>query len=223
MTRGGVPSLRALHAEGYSDAARWFEIYVREAHPGEHYPAPRSLAEKERHAREFRQLERIPWPVLVDDLAGSVHQIYGELPNSAYVIDAAGRIAYKDQWASAPNLKRALDELRALGGTGAPVAGGVDRAMHLLGPTIFGWEAIRRGGRRAIRDTVLKAPPIAAMLFLGQYLAPILSPLARRTRPLPILARAAVLTILLIGLALAIRRSRAPRRRSRISILGWLR
>lgn len=183
MTRGGVPSLRELYTQDYSKAAEWYEIYVREAHPGENYPAPGSFEEKMAHARDFKRLEDIPWPVLVDDLDGTVHRAYGELPNSAYVINAEGRIAFKDQWASAPTLRTALDELRECAGRCAPVAGGVERTMSMLGPMAFGWHAIQRAGNRAVRDLVLKAPPLAAMLYLGHLMQPAIAPAARRTKP----------------------------------------
>lgn len=185
MTSGGVPSLKALYAEDYSKVANWYGIYVREAHPGENYPAVQSFEEKMAHARDFKRLEDIPWPVLVDDLDGTVHLAYGELPNSAYVINSEGRIAFKDQWASAPNLRTALDELRECAGRCAPVAGGVERTMSVLGPMAYGWHAIRRAGNRAVRDLVLKAPPLAAMLYLGQLVQPWIAPAARRTKPLP--------------------------------------
>ncbi len=206
MTRGGVPSLTALHGQGYAEVAHWYEVYVREAHPGERYPAPASVAEKRAHARDFQRLEGIPWPVLVDDLAGTVHRAYGELPNAAYVIDAEGRVAFKDQWASAPALRTALDALLERGGRGAPVAGGTGRMPHLAGPMAFGWPAIRRAGDTAVRDVALKAPPLAGMLAGGHLLRPLLAPLARRTRPLPpVLRVGAALAALALASRIAIR------------------
>ncbi|MGD9889848.1 MAG: hypothetical protein AB7R89_01885 [Dehalococcoidia bacterium] len=185
--------------------AHWFTVYVREAHPGENYPAPSLIGEKRAHAVDLRWLEALPWPVLVDDIDGTVHRAYGELPNSAYVIDAEGRVAFKDQWASAGTLRRALDALRERGGRGAPIAGGVERRPHPLGPMAFGWPAIRRAGSGAVRDVLLKAPPLALMLQLGRALRPGIAPLARRTRPLPTpvrLAIAVVTAALIGGLAL---------------------
>jgi hypothetical protein len=207
MTRGGVPSLKQLYVDqGYANRAQWYEIYVREAHPGERYPAPDSFETKLAHARNFKRLEEIPWPVLVDDLAGTVHRAYGGLPNAAYVIDAEGRVAFKDQWASASALRRALDALAS--GDGAPVEGGVERRMHLLGPMAFGWPAIQRGGDRAVREIIRTVPPLAGMLAVGHALKPVLAPLARRARPLTAGVKAAsVISAVSLGL-LARRRRR---------------
>lgn len=196
MTRGGLPSLKQLYADGGAGIARWFQVYTREAHPGAYFPAPTTAAEKAGHARTFKALEDLPWPVLVDDLDGTVHRAFGGLPNSAYLIDADGRIAFKDQWASAATLRGALDALFEQEGRAAPVAGGMERSMHLLGPMAYGWPAIQRAGPPASRDLWRSAPPLALVLWLGRFLRPALAPLANRGRPLPtVLKMAAVLAV----------------------------
>ncbi|MDI3341430.1 MAG: TlpA disulfide reductase family protein [Sphaerobacter sp.] len=205
MTRGGIPALKRLYAEGGADAARWFQIVVREAHPGSRVPAPATEAEKIAHARALKELEALPWPVLVDDLGGTVHRAYGGLPNAAYLIDADGRVAFKDQWASAATLRVALDALREHEGRAAPVAGGVERAMHLLGPMAFGWPAIQRAGKPAGRGLWLAAPPLALLLWGGRFLRPILAPLAGRGRPLPTAPKLAAALAMAGGLWLLLR------------------
>lgn len=191
MARGGLPSLKQLYADGGGGIARWFQVSVREAHPGASFPAPKTESEKMEHARAFKALEEIPWPVLVDDLDGTVHRAYGGLPNSAYLIDADGLIAFKDQWASAATLRVALDALLEHEGRAAPVAGGVERTMHLLGPMAYGWSAIQRAGDPATRDLWRTMPPLALLLWLGRFLRPVLAPLVDRGRPLPTAAKMA--------------------------------
>jgi hypothetical protein len=203
VARGGVPSLKKLYDEGYDAAAAWFEIYVREAHPGENYPAPSTFDEKMSHAQDFRRLESIPWPVLVDDLEGTVHRAYGELPNMAYVIDADGRVAFTDKWASAVTLRQVLDDLNARGGRGAPSGAGTERMMHIAGPMARGWHAIERAGAQSVQDTIRAMPPLAMMLWMGQFLKPALEPLAVRTEAFPAPVKVAgTLAVAFVGTAL---------------------
>jgi hypothetical protein len=61
-------------------------LYTREAHPGENYPAHSSFKQKLDHARAFKAEFNIERPILVDDLAGSAHKLYGSLPNMTYLI-----------------------------------------------------------------------------------------------------------------------------------------
>jgi hypothetical protein len=37
-------------------------------------------------------------PLLVDDLKGTVHRAYGEMPNMVYIIDKQGKVVYKAMW-----------------------------------------------------------------------------------------------------------------------------
>jgi hypothetical protein len=66
-------------------------FYTREAHPGERYPAHRSLEQKLAHARDFRDRFEIARPILVDDLIGTGHRAFGMLPNMTYLIGRGGR------------------------------------------------------------------------------------------------------------------------------------
>ena len=68
-------------------------MLVRQAHPGPRVPPYRSLEQKLQDAHSYQRDEGIPWPVLVDDLAGTVHQVYGRLADPTYLIDADGRVA----------------------------------------------------------------------------------------------------------------------------------
>jgi hypothetical protein len=112
MTQGNLPGLQPLYEE-YHDHCQWLMLYVREAHPGERLPAHHSYAQKRDQAEYFRQVTHTPWPVLVDDLNGSVHKAYGLLPNSVFLIDVDGRVSFVGEISHGPTLRKALERLFA--------------------------------------------------------------------------------------------------------------
>lgn len=151
-------------------------------------------------AQEYKRLEAIHWPVLVDELEGTVHRAFGEMAAPSYLIDVTGRVAFYGMWTSAPRLKQAIDELLARGGDGPTVAGGVDRAPHLFAALVNGWRALKRGCARAVLDYELAIPGAATLTFLGHVARPLLAPLALRATPLPAAVRLAVGTGLVAGI-----------------------
>lgn len=178
-----MPSLKQVYAT-FGARVEWLELYVREAHPGEAFSAHRSDEQKMLQASVFREAEDLPWPVAVDTLDGDTHRAYGLLPNPVFLIDADGQVAFRGEFAHAPTLHRAIEHLLAQDGRGT-VPEGDDRTPHMLAASAFGWDALERGGRDAVRDVVKGLPPLAAQLWLGRRLSPLLSPLATRGRPLP--------------------------------------
>ncbi len=80
-------------------------VYAREAHPGEHYGPHRSMEQKLAHARAFKEALHIERPILVDDLIGTGHRMYGALPNMTYVIGRSGRVLFRSDWTDAPTLE----------------------------------------------------------------------------------------------------------------------
>ena len=84
-------------------------VYVREAHPGENYGPHRSMEQKLAHARAFRDRYKIERPILVDDLAGSGHRHYGELPNMTYLVGRGGRILFRSDWTDPPTIEMMLN------------------------------------------------------------------------------------------------------------------
>ena len=74
VTRGGMSTMRELHRL-YGDRVRFVEMLVRQAHPGELHGAYRSYEDKVEEARAYGREDRTPWPVLVDDLAGTVQRL----------------------------------------------------------------------------------------------------------------------------------------------------
>ncbi|WP_181295051.1 peroxiredoxin [Pseudomonas sp. Q2-TVG4-2] len=204
MTTGSLPGLTALHRERGQDGVQWLMFYVREAHPGEEMPAHHSMEQKRQQARRLRDEDGVEWPILVGELDGATHRQYTELPNHLLLIDTEGRVAFRSEFAHAPTLWRALQQLEVNGWVG-PVDQGVDKTMHMVGPTAYGWGGPSRGGKIAINDLVKGAPPLAANLWLGQFMRPMLAPIAERSRPLPPAAKLG-LALAAVGLAaLAIR------------------
>ncbi len=86
-------------------------LYTREAHPGQHHGAHTSMEQKLAYAQEFREHCHIERPILVDDLSGTIHRLYGELPNMTYLIGRSGRILFRSNWTDAPTIEMMLNSL----------------------------------------------------------------------------------------------------------------
>ncbi len=83
-------------------------VYTREAHPGEHFPAHRNLDQKVAHARAFKERFAIERPILVDDLDGTGHKLYGALPNMTYLIGRGGRVLFRADWTDPATIEAAM-------------------------------------------------------------------------------------------------------------------
>ncbi len=152
---GALDALEALHPvfEGRID---FVTVYVREMHPGELHPQPRSLHEKMRHAREWKRLDRIAWPVAVDRLDGEVHRAYGVLPAPAFLVDSKGRVAFRTVWAGQRRtLRRAMEHVLDAEGFGLDDTIVGEREVSPLS-FVHGAAALRkalaRGGAKARAD-----------------------------------------------------------------------
>jgi len=86
-------------------------VYVREPHPGEAYPHHASMDQKVAVAEELQRLDDIRFPVLVDDLDGSVHRAYGARPNPVFVVHRNGRLVYRAGHAEPAPLREYLEHL----------------------------------------------------------------------------------------------------------------
>jgi AhpC/TSA family len=95
---GEVSPLNELYHRYRNQGFEFFTIYVREPHPGEQYGRHRSWEQKLKFARNCREQDGIQNPMLVDDLQGTVHRLYGLMPNMIYIIDKNGTIVYKAMW-----------------------------------------------------------------------------------------------------------------------------
>ena len=119
---GEVSPLNEMYRNYRDKGFEFFTIYVREPHPGENYGPHRDFAQKLEFARQCRDQDGIENPLLVDDLEGTVHRLYGVLPNMVYIVSKEGRIVYKAMWTDHDEIRVVLDnlvmadELRAEGG-----------------------------------------------------------------------------------------------------------
>lgn len=210
VTRGGVATMRELYRL-YGDRVRFVEVLVRQAHPGERHGAYSAYEDKFEESGAYTREERIPWPVVSDDLAGSVQRAYGGMAAAIYLIDSRGIVAFCGTWGQSPALREAIDDLLANAGTGAPAGKGIDRRPHLAAAIVAGQGGPLRGGWRSLIDLELGFPGANLLMALGRVGRPLLAPLALRTRSLPVRTRAMLLAGLGGGgvalyLALRIRR-----------------
>ena len=98
--------------EQYAD--RGFEfltVYVREPHPGEHYHEHRSWEQKLDYARQCREEDGIHTRMVIDDLEGTMHRAYGEMPNMVYIVGKDGRVVYKSMWTHHAEIEAMIQSL----------------------------------------------------------------------------------------------------------------
>jgi hypothetical protein len=110
-------------ARDFAGKAVFLFVYTRVAHPEDFpdYPAHQSFNQKWRHAEALQQQQqRTPRRILVDNLEGSVHRLYGGRLNTCWVINDKGQVSYKSEWASEPHLRKALEETLCIGEFGKP-------------------------------------------------------------------------------------------------------
>lgn len=122
--------------------------------------------------------------MVVDEIEGTMHQVYGGLADPALLIDAEGRIAYAALWTHVPRLHRAIATLLSQGGSGV-VRPGVSRRPQ-VGPTVTdGWRAIQRGAPQSARELNRLLPGSSAVLRMGRRLRWLLAPITLRSAPIP--------------------------------------
>lgn len=161
----------------------FLDVVVRQAHPGADWPTYHTFEEKLLDARRYVREEGIPWPVIVDDLEGTVHQAYGGMADPTYLIDTAGRVSLYQLWTYAPVLHEAVEQLLEQGGRGIAM-GGVDRMPH-FGPALTaGWRGLKRGFPRSVVEMEMAGPGSAVGVAAGRLLKPVVGPLTLRAKPL---------------------------------------
>jgi hypothetical protein len=97
-----------------ADDVRAVLVYTREIHPNEElaygtFPHHSDAVAKEQAATRFKDDLGLGMTVAVDDLAGTVHSAYGELPFNAVVVDSEGIVVHREEWASVESLALVLD------------------------------------------------------------------------------------------------------------------
>lgn len=189
---------------------QFIDILIRQAHPGPTVEPYKSFEQKMRDGERYKHDDRIEFPVLVDDLEGTTHQVYGGLADPTYLIDRDGRVAFYSMWSHAPTLHKSIEQLLEQGGRGV-VNGCIDHTPHLAASMTNGWKGLRRGWPQSVIELELSAPGTASGEWLGYQLSPLLAPLTLRAKPLPaaVMAGLALGTGILTGVAIgAFRKSR---------------
>jgi len=161
VTDNSAPGLNDLF-EQFGERVRFVMVDVREAHPGNAVPQPKSLDEKLKHAMQLRDLHGFKFEVAVDDIDGTLHRAFGPKPNSAYVLDKNGTILFRAQWANDTKaLAAALSSITAGESPSRSRSGGVIRPMLRVLRNIA--PVLDRAGGGAWRDMWRVAPPMAAI------------------------------------------------------------
>jgi len=94
VTDNAAAGLNELYRR-FGDSVRFVKVNVREAHPGEAWPQPRTLAAKVVHARRLRDHHGFAFEVAVDDADGTLHRALSPTSNSAYILGADGTILFR--------------------------------------------------------------------------------------------------------------------------------
>ena len=131
-------------------------LYAREAHPGENFPAHRRIQQKLSHAQAFKKRFQIERPILVDDLIGTGHKLYGMLPNMTYLIGRGGKILFRADWTDPPTIKWAAQYIQS---SRARRREGLRLAPFYVELVGYRWhnpdklkEGLERAGPKAVED-----------------------------------------------------------------------
>ena len=166
-TASSMPDLKGLE-ERYGDQVQFVLLQVREAHPGAEVDQPHTLQDKVQHAQLMREVYAVGWPVVVDDISGTLHRQLGTEPNSLHIIGADGEILYRALFAGDAGAEKAI----AAVATGEQLTRKSSQSLlPILDSVGFMHDAVVRAGAGAYSDMVKAAPPIAAAA-LGAKLLP---------------------------------------------------
>jgi len=213
FTAASIRGLNDAFEEFSGEDVQFLFVYVREAHPGERMPAHGSMQDKIRAAELFRENEEISMPIIVDELNGTIHRKYGKLPNSTFIIDKSGRIAFRSLWTRPAVVEEALDELLELqkerGADHAIVHNGEDSRMPSMYSIMHAHRALERGGTRAVQEFQSELGVSGRLAVAGSRIA---RPIAEH--PGRVIASAAIVAGVLTGAIMLGRMLRERRFRS---------
>jgi thiol-disulfide isomerase/thioredoxin len=170
MTASAAPSVQDLHDE-FGDRVRFIMLYVREAHPGEHFTQSETIEEKLDSARALKDFYDIHWTVAADHVDGDLHRALDPKPNSAFLMDNDGMIIFRSLWASD---YRALRAALAAAAIGHPQP--ANQSAKMVGPVVkamgYVHDVMKRGGPQAVKDLWRAGFPMAlagrvAIIFSG--------------------------------------------------------
>ena len=199
MTASSAPSVQELYEE-FGDRVEFVMLYVREAHPGEHYGQAETIEDKIESARALQESYGIDWTVAADTVDGELHRALDPKPNAAYLANSDGEILFRSLWAADYDaLRQALDDAadgRALVQT---------QSTKLLNPVIRAMgmvrEVMERGGPQSVRDLWIAGFPMA----LAGRIAPLFKPLGPDQRGIAAvltLALGMVIILVLVGMVI---------------------
>lgn len=105
------PSLVSLY-ERFGESVEFCFLYTREGHPGTNIVPHASLDDKRRNARRLRDVEQVPFPIVIDDLDGTIQRsfVHPHFNNPVFLINPAGIITYKSAWLDASELPQVLSD-----------------------------------------------------------------------------------------------------------------
>ena len=159
MTASSAPAVQALYDE-FGDRIDLIMLYVREAHPGEHFRQAENIEEKLENARALKQFYAIPWTVAVDKIDCDLHRALDPKPNAAFLMGNTGEILFRSLWAAD---REALHQ--ALAATAAGRALTTKQSQTLIGPVVRAMghvqEVMERAGPQAVRDLWWAGLPMA--------------------------------------------------------------
>lgn len=167
LTISTLPALQEWSSR-YGDRVAFALVYTREAHPGEHIGQPETLDEKTAHACLLTEVHDVDWPVLVDDLEGSVHRALDTKQNSVHIVDADGRLLFRALFAGKESVEKALESVA----DGKPprssqFGGRLSGPMKSIG---YIDETLSLAGPRASREVLVAMPPMALMASVSRLL-----------------------------------------------------
>ena len=87
-------------------------LYVREAHPGVKIGPHASLEEKTEVAKRLKEELQDNREILVDDVDGTAHTMYGLFPDSIYIIDKDSTVIYRAVWNNIRHVDEILESLQ---------------------------------------------------------------------------------------------------------------
>ena len=152
-----VPPMNAV-ARRHPEAT-FLVLYTREAHPGAAIPPTTTMQAKLANARRLRDDDGEMRQLLVDDVDGTAHKLYGELPNAVFVFDEKGRVVFRASWNDVDVVETVLTRLAA----GQPI--GVVKPRFKLPPLRVSLRVFRRAGWQSLTDFLRQLPAVIRLLI----------------------------------------------------------
>ena len=88
-------------------------VYTREPHADEQHPQPSTKVQRHDLAVAMIDEDEMKVPVVLDSMDSTIQEAYGDFPNMAFILDAQGRVIYKEAWESPQAIRAALDHVLA--------------------------------------------------------------------------------------------------------------